>query len=180
MDTIAFRLNERVRLPDRREGLVLGVFSGGAPPDDPSSEGPPDVVTVLTDDYFEVACWPWQVAKVRWARGQMVKSKDPEGSFYPAELANIARLHMAIWHDHWERFPPGVDKWIPNSHSRYWDEYRNGNKVPLPEREDIRAQVPAPAHPSPEGQQVIKRNLIGSGLLTSFPRRRGKAKPLQV
>jgi hypothetical protein len=145
VDTNAFRLNERVRLSDRREGLVNSIFSGGAPPGD---KRPPDIITVLADDYVQVECWPWQVAKTKRVKGYtvdrvLVKSKDPEGSFYQVELDNIARLRMAIWHDHWDRCGLVV---APEYGliGQYLDEYRNGNKVPLPECEDIRTQVPSP------------------------------------
>ena len=140
MDPNAFRLNERVRLPDRREGQVQSIFSGGAPP---GGEFPPRVITVLTDNYVQVECWPWQVAKLKRTPGQTVKSKDPEGRFYQVELDNIARLRMAIWHDHWDRCGLVV---APEYGliGQYLNEYRAGNKVALPEREDIRAQMPSP------------------------------------
>lgn len=137
MDDLELNLYERVRLPDRREGFVLSM---SFPPNLPGEIPPPDELTVLTDDYRKVDCWPWQAAKIRRARGQTVKNKDPEGSFYPVELENSARLRMAVWHDHWDRFPPHPG----DPHVAYYNEYRDGNKAPLPAREDIRAQAPVP------------------------------------
>lgn len=138
MNTDSFKLFERVRLPGGREGMVHQIFSPGYPP---GAERPSDTITVMTDDYVEVECWPWQATKIRRARGQTFKSKDPEGSFYPVELDNLARLHMAIWHDHWDRFLPQA---VPSFYGNYWEQYSSGNKVPLPAREDIRSQAPAP------------------------------------
>ena len=88
-----------------------------------------------------VDCWAWQATKIRRARGQTVKSKDPKGSFYQVELDNDMRLRMAIWHEHWARFPPASP---PDYHASYWEAYSSGNKVSLPACEDIRGQAPAP------------------------------------
>lgn len=138
MSDVSFNLYERVRIPDQREGFVHSISFPGTPPD---GEKPPDTVTVMTDDYVEVECWPWQATKIRRTRGQTVKSKDPKGSFYPVELENEARLKMAIWHDHWDRFPAEN---VPNYYINYWEEYSSGNKAPLPAREDIRSQAARP------------------------------------
>ena len=138
MEALDFDLYDRVRLPDRREGLVLSM---SFPPNLPGEIPPPDKLTVLTDDYREVDCWAWQATKIRRARGQTVKSKDPKGSFYQVELDNDMRLRMAIWHEHWDRFPPASP---PDYHASYWEAYSSGNKVSLPACEDIRGQAPAP------------------------------------
>ena len=138
MDDLEFNLYERVRLPGRREGFVLSM---SFPPNLPGEIPPPDELTVLTDDYRKVDCWAWQATKIRRARGQTVKSKDPKGSFYQVELDNDMRLRMGIWHDHWDRFPPAIP---PGYYASYWEAYSSGNKVSLPASEDIRGQAPVP------------------------------------
>mgnify|MGYP001561330233 CR=1 FL=1 len=151
MIALRFTLNERVRLPDRREGLAKAVIWGGCPP---GGKPPPDAVTVLTDDYYQVECWSWQLTKIQRTRGRTVKSKDPAGSFYQVELDNVNKLHMAVWHAHWDTY--GVSgsqeqniqcdeqRGILSNYSRYLKEYRRGDKAPLPVKEDIRAQSPGP------------------------------------
>ena len=143
VDIESCNLYDRVRLQDRREGYVNSIFFPGMPH---GKEKPPEIVTVMVDDYVQVECWPWQLTKLRRTRGQTVKSKDPEGSFYEVELANNARLRMAIWHDHWDRIPPKGEPITAGYglYGKYWEEYSGGNKAPLPAHEDIRGQAPAP------------------------------------
>ena len=122
----------RVRLPDGREGLLLGqVFQG--PSDIPKK------MDVLTDGYVRVVCRHNQVKVIR-RQGDTAPLEDGPGGdktkVYPMEKSNIHRLREAIWHDHYQKF--GAD-----SFGMYQDSWKSGDIKELPEDEDIREKSEA-------------------------------------
>ena len=120
---IIFGLDKRVRLPDSREGFVIGgAYKGG------QTLG----ITVMLDNYIEVECREDQLTKIKRV-GEKKEYGQDKKKLLPVEIANHEKLRCAIWHDHWSRF--GLDKSI---YPAYAKEYREGRIVPLPGREDIR------------------------------------------
>lgn len=121
---ITFDLDKRVRLPDGREGFVIGgAYKGG------ETLG----ITVMVDDYIEVECREEQLTKIKRV-GELKEYGQEKKRLLPVEIANHEKLRCAIWHDHWSRFDGGTD----SGHPGYRKEYREGRIVPLPGREDIR------------------------------------------
>ena len=123
-------LNIRVRLPDGREGILLGqVFR--------SSLQDPEEMYVLTDDYVRITCRHNQVKVIRRHGDTVPLEAGPGGDktkVYEVERDNIKRLREAIWHDHYQNFG--------YSDGMYADTWKSGDIKPLPKDEDIR-QLPA-------------------------------------
>ena len=121
---ITFDLDKRVRLPDGREGFVIGgAYKGG------QTLG----ITVMLDDYIEVECREDQLTKIKRV-GELKEYGQEKKRLLPVEIANHDKLRCAIWHDHWSRFGLDTESAFP----AYSKEYREGRIVPLPGREDIR------------------------------------------
>ncbi len=121
---ITFDLDKRVRLPDGREGFVIGgAYKGG------QTLG----ITVMLDNYIEVECREDQLTKIKRV-GELKEYGQDKKKLLPVEIANHEKLRCAIWHDHWARFG-GVNESVYPAYSR---EYKEGRIVPLPGREDIR------------------------------------------
>ena len=123
-------LNIRVRLPDGREGILLGqVFR--------SSLQDPEEMDVLTDDYVRITCRHNQVKVIRRRGDTVPLEAEPGGNktkVYEVERDNTKRLREAIWHDHYQNF--GCFGGM------YADTWKSGDIKPLPKDEDIR-QLPA-------------------------------------
>jgi len=120
------KLYTRLRLPDGREGLLLGSVCWGP--------GDPEQMDVLTDDYVKVICLPDQVKMIRRYGETVPLSKNPGGDrtkVYLVERDNINCLREAIWHDHYQRFGE-------TSYGRYQDSWKHGDVKLLPKKEDIR------------------------------------------
>ena len=122
---INFDLDKRVRLPDGREGFVIGGVYKGA-----QTLG----ITVMLDDYIEVECREDQLIKIKRV-GELKEYGQEKKRLLPVEIANHEKLRCAIWHDHWSRFGLKNEK---TAFPAYSKEYREGRIVPLPGREDIR------------------------------------------
>ena len=121
---ITFDLDKRVRLPDGREGFVIGgAYKGG------ETLG----ITVMLDDYIEVECRENQLTKIKRV-GELKEYGQEKKRLLPVEIANHEKLRCAIWHDHWSRFGIGAESAFPV----YGKKYREGRIEPLPRREDIR------------------------------------------
>ena len=142
-------LYQRVRISPGREGFVLGITWPGAKP---GQARPQPIVQVLTDDYCEVTCCPWQCRQVRRDGAKTVPFKDAleKGRYYQVEVDNEEKRRMAIWHDHWKRFGgPGFAEGGASSHQRFWREYKAGRIALLPVRHDVRQDRPTePQKPS--------------------------------
>jgi len=121
---ITFDLDKRVRLPDGREGFVIGGAYKGS-----QTLG----ITVMLDNYIEVECREDQLTKIKRV-GELKEYGQDKKKLLPVEIANHERLRCAIWHDHWSRF--GID--TDSGHPVYSKEYKEGRIVSLPGREDIR------------------------------------------
>lgn len=94
---ITFDLDKRVRLPDGRQGFVIGgAYKGGL------TLG----ITVMVDDYIQVECREEQLTKIRRV-GELKEYGQEKKRLLPVEIANHEKLRCAIWHDHWSRF--GID-----------------------------------------------------------------------
>jgi len=121
---ITLDLDKRVRLPDGREGFVIGgAYKGG------QTLG----ITVMLDDYIEVDCREDQLTKIKRV-GELKEYGQDKKRLLPVEIANHEKLRCAIWHNHWNRFGLKNESFYPV----YSKEYRAGRIVPLPDREDIR------------------------------------------
>jgi len=121
---ITFNLDKRVRLPDGREGFVIGgAYKGN------ETLG----ITVMLDDYIEVECREDQLTKIKRV-GELKEYGQDKKKLLPVEIANHEKLRCAIWHDHWDRFG-GVNESVFPAYSR---EYKEGRIVPLPGKDDIR------------------------------------------
>jgi len=121
---ITFGLDKRVRLPDGREGFVIGgAYKGG------ETLG----IKVMLDDYYEVECWEDQLTGIRRI-GELKEYGQDKKKLLPVEIANHERLRCAIWHDHWSRFGLKSDSF----NLGYAKEYREGRIAPLPVKLDIR------------------------------------------
>src|SRR5574343_6175 len=118
-------LNIRVRLPDGREGVLIGTRESGGVP----------LGRVLTDGYEDVLL-QLSGLTVRRRTGTTVKF---EGSrMYPIEAENIQRLHTAIWHSHWSNWNNGTalaSKAYP--YADWFAAWERGEKVPLPAEENL-------------------------------------------
>ncbi len=121
---ITFGLNKRVRLPEGREGFVVG----GAYKGDRTLS-----ITVMLDNYIEVECREDQLTNIKRV-GELKEYGQDKKKLLPLEIANHEKLRCAIWHDHWSRF--GLDPGFLNP--TYNTEFRAGRIVSLPGREDIR------------------------------------------
>jgi len=121
---ITFGLDKRVRLPEGREGFVIGgAYKGG------QTLG----ITVMLDNYIEVECREDQLTKIKRV-GELKEYGQDKKKLLPVEIANHEKLRCAIWHDHWSRF--GIDSEFV--YPVYGKEFREGRIVLLPGREDIR------------------------------------------
>lgn len=123
-------MNVRVRLPDGREGILLGQVIRLSLQD-------PEEMDVLTDDYVRITCRHNQV-KVIQRRGNTVPLEEGPGGnktkVYEVERDNVKRLREAIWHDHYQS-----SGYFDGMYSETW---KSGDIKPLPKDEDIR-QLPA-------------------------------------
>jgi len=121
---ITFGLDKRVKLPDGREGFVIGgAYKGG------QTLG----ITVMLDNYIEVECREDQLTKIKRV-GELKEYGQEKKKLLPVEIANQEKLRCAIWHDLWGRLGPYSESAYP----AYSKEYTEGRIVPLPCREDIR------------------------------------------
>lgn len=122
---ITFNLDQRVKLPDSREGFVSsGLYKGSQTP----------CITVMLDDYIEVQCREDQLTKIKRV-GELKEYGFEKNRLLPVEIANHEKLRCAIWHDNWSRFGLKNDKTTFRAYSK---EYIEGRIVHFPGREDIR------------------------------------------
>jgi len=122
---MTFNLDKRVKLPDGREGFVIGgAYKGG------QTLG----ITVMLDDYIEVECREDQLTMIRRA-GELKEYGQDKKKLLPVEITNHEKLHCAIWHAFWRQH--GMED-LGSFFPAYSKEYKEGRIVPLPGREDIR------------------------------------------
>ncbi len=133
----AWRLYDRVRLPDGREGILHGQMWRGADPAE---------AMVLTDDYVEVTCLQSQLASAR-RHGRTVRYTDGTNVawVYRVEVDNLRRLQLGTAHEGFAEH--GCPDWPDYEPARLW---RLGQREHAPPREDIRASGRRAAAPDPE------------------------------
>jgi len=122
---INFDLDKRVKLPDGREGFVIGgAYKGG------ETLG----ITIMLDDYILVECREDQLTRIKRV-GELTEYGQDKKKLLPVEIANHERLRCAIWHSYWDRF--GI-KSTESAFPVYSKKYREGRIELLPGKEDIR------------------------------------------